>query len=82
MTRSVDTSFVNLVDNAAVPDASTAMAHGASAVRKLHRVKIPVVETPRVEQPVNLSSLPRWGDQLTVRALFVGICLGTGFCIL
>jgi hypothetical protein len=73
---------VELVDNAALPNAYTATIDGASPDPKLHQVDVPAGESVEINKPIDLNALPTWRQQLTFRALFMGAILGGVFCIM
>ena len=73
---------VELVDNAARPNNLTYEVDGASPNPKMHEVLAPEGEAYDINQPIDLSTLPTWREQLTFRALFLGIILGGVFCIM
>ena len=81
-THNGGTEAVELVDNAAIPNETTAAIDGAAPNPKLQEVDVPAGEVIDVNKPIDLTTIPTWREQLTFRALFLGAALGGVFCIM
>ena len=81
-TQNGGVDHVELVDNAAIPSPETAAVDSASPNPKLQEVDVPAGEAVDINKPIDLDAIPKWREQLTFRALFLGACLGGVFCIM